>query len=602
MESNKINMSGTIPRGTGFIAYTRTNHFSIILDQLQGRETTNIPDKIFTEIKEEMDDSNIDKTDLDPCQLKKILKKLKYSKYYENIPLILRKITGINLFKLERHDEDKIIKMFNDIQEPFRLCCPPTRKSFMNNYYVLYKFLELLNLDSLKSYILSLHVPKNLTDHDDIWEMICTQLNWEFKPSMVMNETIYGKIFDIINKYHNKSTSGISFTDAHINKLSIMVNSMLEAFYLQYPDGYPGMEDSLGFLNYNYVIGKLCDLLGLNDIYRDFTFFNPSVNLIEHDYIWGKICAVLGWEYNPSVTLPDNKVCIEDDAPYGDINWYTISFLAAPNGIDMYGFKVHNGYSTYELANMDAKEIRKGDPNHDIFITQMGKIYSWNNLETVDEMEYDNDDLNAMELQRRQTMEVVSDITNGIDFVSSTSDKPVIDPIAYDQAASECDVDYLNVNNLTALKHGCITIYTPNKIKGLNQILFKVRAMAETVDGLRDRVSKLINMYPNEELCVFEIGKWCIHLEKQVPPQIAINRLNYTMKLYLQTLEEENRRIEEYKAEHYANNPVAGIINMAGIPTINKDDEDGINNLASFLDDPELRDKYPANDTKTILL
>src|SRR5690349_7883397 len=89
---------------------------------------------------------------------------------------------------------------------------------------------------------------------------------------------------------------------------------------------------------------------------------------------------------------------IKDDAPFGYINYCTISFLTpqkieANQYIDVQAFKIHNGYNTMELADDDAKKIKNNNPSHDVYISQIGKIYGWDDATKTDSIEYDDDEL-----------------------------------------------------------------------------------------------------------------------------------------------------------------------------------------------------------------
>lgn len=101
---------------------------------------------------------------------------------------------------------------------------------------------------------------------------------------------------------------------------------------------------------------------------------------------------------------------LQDDAPYGDINWCTLSFFTPQKieklkYIDVMAFKIHNGYNTYELADDDAKSIKKLHDRHDVYISQMGKIYAWDDATKSDSIEYDDKKLNDLEKTRRQNID-----------------------------------------------------------------------------------------------------------------------------------------------------------------------------------------------------
>jgi hypothetical protein len=169
---------------SGTYAYKRINHLTEILSQLQAKESTDIPPRVFESILRELKKRKIDKNDLDIFRLRRILKKLNYRKYYEHVPHILQIINGKEPPNFSRKDEIKIKKMFRDIQKPFAIFCPKNRKNFLNYSYVLHKFCELLDLDEYISYFPLLKNNAKLLQHDRIWKSICKYMRWEFLKSI----------------------------------------------------------------------------------------------------------------------------------------------------------------------------------------------------------------------------------------------------------------------------------------------------------------------------------------------------------------------------------------------------------------------------------
>ena len=169
---------------SGTYAYKRINHLTEILSQLQAKESTDIPSKVFEDIVTELRKRKINKNDLEIFKLRKILKKLKYRKYYEHSSHILQRINGKEPPKFTRHHETKIKQMFRDIQEPFSIYCPKDRKNFLNYSYVLHKFCQLLMLDKYLHYFPLLKNNGKLLQHDKIWEKICKHMHWEFYKSI----------------------------------------------------------------------------------------------------------------------------------------------------------------------------------------------------------------------------------------------------------------------------------------------------------------------------------------------------------------------------------------------------------------------------------
>jgi len=169
---------------SGVYAYKRINHLTEILSQLQAKESTDIPPRVFESIHREIKKRKICKFDLDIFKLRRILKKLNLRKYYEHVPHILQIINGKEPPNFSRRDEAKIKKMFKDIQKPFTLFCPKNRKNFLNYSYVLHKFCELLDLDDYISYFPLLKNNTKLLQHDRIWKNICEYMHWKMYRSL----------------------------------------------------------------------------------------------------------------------------------------------------------------------------------------------------------------------------------------------------------------------------------------------------------------------------------------------------------------------------------------------------------------------------------
>jgi hypothetical protein len=169
---------------SGTYAYKRINHLTEILSQLQAKESTDIPPKIFENILREIKKRKIDKNDLDIFRLRRILKRLGYIKLYEHAAHLLQVINGREPPVFTRTEEAKIKKLFKSIQEPFAIYCPKNRKNFLNYSYVLHKFCELLGLDEHISYFPLLKNNSKLLQHDRIWKSICKHMRWRFYPSI----------------------------------------------------------------------------------------------------------------------------------------------------------------------------------------------------------------------------------------------------------------------------------------------------------------------------------------------------------------------------------------------------------------------------------
>jgi len=168
--------------------YDRKNHFQECLNQLQAKENTTIPPCIMRDLSIEFKKYNItDPKMFTNSLVQSYLKKLKYNKYYEHIPTIINEFCGLKAPKLTPELEQQLKIMFDEIQPSFekysKIVCP-LRKNFLNYNYTFYKMCQLLGKDEFLIYFPLLKNRERLYEHDLIWKGICTDLQWEFIPSI----------------------------------------------------------------------------------------------------------------------------------------------------------------------------------------------------------------------------------------------------------------------------------------------------------------------------------------------------------------------------------------------------------------------------------
>jgi hypothetical protein len=151
------------------------------ISQIQGKETTDIPEEVYDKILLEIRKQRItNMATLTTKHVRSILKKLKLTKYYEHTPHIIHKLNGLPIPNFEPDLEEKLRTMFKIIQPLFLKHAPANRKNFLSYSYVLYKFLELLGRDE---YLPNFNLLKNrekLHQQDIVWKRICDDLGWQF--------------------------------------------------------------------------------------------------------------------------------------------------------------------------------------------------------------------------------------------------------------------------------------------------------------------------------------------------------------------------------------------------------------------------------------
>lgn len=173
------------PKEISYFSYKRINHYQEWLNQIQGKETTDIPEDIFDKILLELKIQRItDKKDITRQKIKDILKKLKINKYYEHIPYIMNRITGIPNPNLTPELEEKLRNMFKEIQVPFLKHSPLNRKNFLSYSYVIHKFIQILGKTEYLKYFPLLKSREKLHQQEEIWKKICKDLGWTFHRSI----------------------------------------------------------------------------------------------------------------------------------------------------------------------------------------------------------------------------------------------------------------------------------------------------------------------------------------------------------------------------------------------------------------------------------
>ena len=166
-------------------SYKRINHFREWCSQVQGKESTDIPEEIFEQILQEIKKEKIQDTKkITYNKMREILKRLRVNKYYEHINYIINRINSVPTPHFSLELEDKLCSMFKEIQGPFLKHCPKDRKNFLSYSYVLYKLFQILGKHEYLKFFQLLKSREKLSVQDQIFKKICEDLNWPFYPSL----------------------------------------------------------------------------------------------------------------------------------------------------------------------------------------------------------------------------------------------------------------------------------------------------------------------------------------------------------------------------------------------------------------------------------
>jgi Poxvirus Late Transcription Factor VLTF3 like len=163
------------------LPYKRVNHLREWLSQVQGKENTMIPEEIIIVVMKELKKERIfEEKYITYERIKKYLKKNGLSKYYEHVPIIIKRICNKNVPSIPFEVEQTLVEKFCEIQDCFEKYRPKKRKNFMSYSYTLHKLCELIGRKDLITLFPLLKSRSKLRVQDEIWEKICQDKGWEF--------------------------------------------------------------------------------------------------------------------------------------------------------------------------------------------------------------------------------------------------------------------------------------------------------------------------------------------------------------------------------------------------------------------------------------
>jgi hypothetical protein len=163
--------------------YKKINHLKEKLNQFQSKESADVPDNICVTIRSELRKMNLDYRKCTPQNIRKILKKYKWTSWYEHLQQIYCKVTDTKPISLSNEIEEKIINMFLAMQVPFKKYCPKYRSNFLSYAYVLNKIFRILQMPENAIFFPLLKSKEKLREQDATWNKICRDLNWTFYSS-----------------------------------------------------------------------------------------------------------------------------------------------------------------------------------------------------------------------------------------------------------------------------------------------------------------------------------------------------------------------------------------------------------------------------------
>jgi hypothetical protein len=167
--------------------YEKRCHFKDTINQYQGLQHKTIPDKVIEDVKEMIINHGLYQEHLeDPYilvskeHIRQFLNGSKHNKFYEDQQLIFSKITNKPCPNITKY-EKQLFEDFDALVDVF-LKLKLKRKNFLNNHYVLRQLLRRQGYKVPGDDLNILKTPNRIKEHDEIYQMCCEQLGWNFYP------------------------------------------------------------------------------------------------------------------------------------------------------------------------------------------------------------------------------------------------------------------------------------------------------------------------------------------------------------------------------------------------------------------------------------
>jgi hypothetical protein len=173
--------------------YDKRQHFKDTLNQYQGLQRKNIPDAIIHSLIDMIEKLGLtipNKTlpqeryaKVTKDHIKMFLAETNNPLYYEDRILIYSKITGTpcpdiqHVEKALFQDFDKLVEVFLNFSDKL-----VDRKNFLNTHYVLRQLLKKQGIIVSEDSLNNLKTPARIKSHDDIYQLCCEKLGWNFTP------------------------------------------------------------------------------------------------------------------------------------------------------------------------------------------------------------------------------------------------------------------------------------------------------------------------------------------------------------------------------------------------------------------------------------
>lgn len=172
-------------RSTG---YDIVRQFKNWINRAQARYNFDIDPEVLNNLRTIIHNNKLENTFIRCDQIRVYLKEIKHTELNNHIPLIRKKITGIEPASINSCEMNIIYRTFNKVITAYNKIKPPHKSSIINYQYCLYKLVDHIveDIPRKKKILECLHLQneRTLIEIDRIWRSICKEVkDLTYKPT-----------------------------------------------------------------------------------------------------------------------------------------------------------------------------------------------------------------------------------------------------------------------------------------------------------------------------------------------------------------------------------------------------------------------------------
>lgn len=181
--SRNLSYNRNVSAASSF-SYKRLNHLRELLRQFQGRTTSTVPEEAIEKVYAELDKMTIPRDKITSFTIRKILKKLRFHKFYDNcVSLTIRINPKYVPIKLEPEYEERLIFQFVQMEKPFEIIrqkYAKKRSNFLSYPFIFYRLNEMNGREDLNRDVRLLKSVQLVNRQDFLWKKLVEKLGWKY--------------------------------------------------------------------------------------------------------------------------------------------------------------------------------------------------------------------------------------------------------------------------------------------------------------------------------------------------------------------------------------------------------------------------------------